>query len=222
MPPPPAIRAATSPPSVWASNSVTVPRACRCRPRPAAASGGGRRRAAGRPAPRPARRRGGSCRRSWLAPRQRQPPLDQADAAEHGGEQIVEIVGDAAGQLADRVHLAGLEQLLLELLALGDVEQGAGILRRPSVRRRAAAPPGRGNACTGRRRIASDIRPPSRRSRRVAQRREGALAVVGVEPVGPQVGVAATASNGKPVSAAKLPPTNCGTRGWRPPPPDRG
>ena len=45
---------------------------------------------------------------------ERQPPLDQADAAEHRGEQIVEVVGDAAGQLADRVHLPRLEQLVLE------------------------------------------------------------------------------------------------------------
>ena len=60
---------------------------------------------------------------------ERQTALDQADAAEHRGEQIVEVVGDAAGQLADRVHLARLQQLVLELLAVGDVEQGAGELR---------------------------------------------------------------------------------------------
>ena len=45
---------------------------------------------------------------------ERQPPLDQVEAAEHRGEQIVEIVRDAAGELADRVHLARLEQLALE------------------------------------------------------------------------------------------------------------
>src|SRR5438552_597888 len=32
------------------------------------------------------------------------PALDQADPAQHCREQIVEVVRDAAGQLADRVH----------------------------------------------------------------------------------------------------------------------
>ena len=64
---------------------------------------------------------------------ERHPPLDQAEPAEHRGEQIVEIVRDPAGQLADRVHLAGLDQLALELLAVGDVEQGAGKFDRLAV-----------------------------------------------------------------------------------------
>ena len=71
--------------------------------------------------------------------------LDQAEPAEHRGEQIVEIVRDAAGQLADRVHLARLEQLVLEVLAVGDVEQRAGEFDRAGHRRRAAARPDRGN-----------------------------------------------------------------------------
>ena len=45
---------------------------------------------------------------------QRQAPLEDVHAAQHRGQQIVEIVRDAAGQLADRVHLAGLDQLALE------------------------------------------------------------------------------------------------------------
>ena len=52
----------------------------------------------------------------------------QFETAEHRHEQIVEVVGDAAGQLSDRIHLLGLEQclaglfeLLLRFLALGDV-----------------------------------------------------------------------------------------------------
>ncbi len=59
---------------------------------------------------------------------QRQPPLDQPEPAEYGCEQVVEVMGDTPGQLPDRVHLAGLEELVLELLAVADVEQGAGIL----------------------------------------------------------------------------------------------
>ena len=94
---------------------------------------------------------------------ERQPPLDQAEAAEHRGEQIVEIVGDAAGQLADRVHLARFEQLLLQILAVGDVEQGAGILGGVAVRRAQQHRLVEEMLVAGRRRTASDIRSPSRR-----------------------------------------------------------
>ncbi len=60
--------------------------------------------------------------------------------AEDGPEDVVEIVGDAAGQGADGLHFLGLLQLRLEffpfvfsLLALGDVGKDAGELigRRP-------------------------------------------------------------------------------------------
>ena len=104
---------------------------------------------------------------------QRQPPLDHAEPAEHRGEQIVEIVRDAAGQLADRVHLAGLEQLFSSS-CVGDVEQGAGI---------PPAAVGRSSTAWSRKCLywpsahASDIRSPSRRSR--ARERLSALAVVG-------------------------------------------
>ena len=37
-----------------------------------------------------------------------QAPLDQFEAATNAGEQIVEVMGDAAGQLADGFHLAYL------------------------------------------------------------------------------------------------------------------
>ena len=40
----------------------------------------------------------------------------------YDGEKIVEIVRDAAGQLADRIHLLGLAQRLLGLPPLGDVD----------------------------------------------------------------------------------------------------
>jgi hypothetical protein len=47
-------------------------------------------------------------------------------------QQIVEIVGDAAGQLSQRLHLLRLAQLLLEQLALGDVAQDHQQLVRPA------------------------------------------------------------------------------------------
>ena len=40
--------------------------------------------------------------------------LQQPEAPEHGRQQIVEVVRDAAGELADRVHLLGLKQLAFE------------------------------------------------------------------------------------------------------------
>ncbi len=57
---------------------------------------------------------------------------EDLEAADHRRQQIVEIVGDAAGQLADRLHLLRLAQRLLGPLALADlglepVERGAQI-----------------------------------------------------------------------------------------------
>jgi hypothetical protein len=40
-----------------------------------------------------------------------------------GGQQVVEVVRDAAGQLADGLHLLGLGQLQFDLLLLGHVDQ---------------------------------------------------------------------------------------------------
>ena len=42
-------------------------------------------------------------------------PLDHLQIAEHDGQQIVEIMRDAAGQLADRLELLGVAQRLLDL-----------------------------------------------------------------------------------------------------------
>ena len=42
------------------------------------------------------------------------------DIADDDGQQIVEIVGDAAGELADRLHLLRLAQRFFRLLAIGD------------------------------------------------------------------------------------------------------
>ena len=60
-------------------------------------------------------------------------PLDQAEAADHRGEQIVEIVRDAAGQLADRIHLLRLDQLAFERPLFADVGQRSGELDRIAV-----------------------------------------------------------------------------------------
>ena len=50
---------------------------------------------------------------------------EQLRIARDRREHVVEVVGDAAGELADRLHLLRLPQLLLELLLLGDVEEEA-------------------------------------------------------------------------------------------------
>ena len=44
-------------------------------------------------------------------------PADHVEAAEDDGEQIVEVVRDAAGELADRFHLLRLPEQFLGLLA---------------------------------------------------------------------------------------------------------
>ena len=46
-----------------------------------------------------------------------------AIAADHG-EHVVEVVRDATGETADRLHLLRLNELPLELLALSDVDEG--------------------------------------------------------------------------------------------------
>ena len=51
----------------------------------------------------------------------RQAALQEFDVADDDGEQVVEIVGDAAGELANGLHLLGLPQSLLGLQALGDL-----------------------------------------------------------------------------------------------------
>jgi transcriptional regulator with GAF, ATPase, and Fis domain len=41
--------------------------------------------------------------------------------AEDDGEQVVEVVGDGAGQPAERLHLLAVPELFLEMFAIGDV-----------------------------------------------------------------------------------------------------
>ncbi len=47
--------------------------------------------------------------------------LQHVDAAHDAGQQVVEIMGDTAGELTDRFHLLRLAQLLLQFLLLGDI-----------------------------------------------------------------------------------------------------
>ena len=51
------------------------------------------------------------------------------EAAKHGRQQIVEVMGDAARQLADRIHLLGMDQPAFQHALLADVGQRTGILR---------------------------------------------------------------------------------------------
>ena len=53
-----------------------------------------------------------------LAPRAVEPAPGEVDAADHHRQHIVEVVGDAAGQLADGLHLLDLAKLGLGRLAL--------------------------------------------------------------------------------------------------------
>ncbi len=45
--------------------------------------------------------------------------------ADDGGQDIIEIVGYAAGKGADALHLLGMAELFFELLILGDVSADA-------------------------------------------------------------------------------------------------
>ena len=59
---------------------------------------------------------------SWIS---RLDVAEQQRAVAHDdGEEIVEIVGYAAGELTDGVHLSRLRQLLLELPLLGEIAHG--------------------------------------------------------------------------------------------------
>ena len=58
----------------------------------------------------------------------------QIAVAEDGGEKIIEVVRDAAGQLAERFHLLRTEDLILQLLARGDVHERADETHRCAVR----------------------------------------------------------------------------------------
>ena len=63
------------------------------------------------------------------------PPLEQAQAAQDRGKQIVEIMRQPAGQLADRIEPLRLHQPVFEHSPLGDVEQRAQDLGRAAVDR---------------------------------------------------------------------------------------
>ena len=53
----------------------------------------------------------------------REPLFEEADVAEHDGEQIVEVVRHAGGELADRLEPLHLAQRRLDALALLDLSK---------------------------------------------------------------------------------------------------
>ena len=64
-----------------------------------------------------------AARRSWAtfaAPASAE--LDQLEVADDDLQEVVEVVGDAAGELAQRLHLLRLAQRVLGVAAPGDVQ----------------------------------------------------------------------------------------------------
>ena len=67
--------------------------------------------------------------------------LERIDVGHHDHQDVVEVVGDAAGELADRFHLLRLAKLGLQRLAMGDVDHDAaqahdlavGVAHRPEI-----------------------------------------------------------------------------------------
>jgi hypothetical protein len=57
----------------------------------------------------------------------------QGGVAVDPGQDVVELVSDAAGQGADRLHLLRLQQLPLQLLVFGDVALDADEVRQPPL-----------------------------------------------------------------------------------------
>ena len=85
------------------------------------------------------RARGSRLRRADIARQIVDPPLVQAklhqlQRARDAGQQIVEIVREAAGQLSDRLHLLGLPQPLLQFALAADVDADTDDLARLAVR----------------------------------------------------------------------------------------
>ncbi len=62
-----------------------------------------------------------------------QAPAQQFQRAHDNGQHIVEVVGDAAGQLADGLHLLRLAQLVFQAVLLGDIDADTGATHRPAV-----------------------------------------------------------------------------------------
>ena len=61
------------------------------------------------------------------------PAFEQTESADHCSEEIVEVVGDAPGKLADCVHLLCLDKLGFERLVVGSFSKAAGIFERFAV-----------------------------------------------------------------------------------------
>src|SRR5215207_4696136 len=51
--------------------------------------------------------------------------LQEIEIADHDTQHVVEIMRDPAREAADRLKLAGMEQVLLHLLAFGDIKPHA-------------------------------------------------------------------------------------------------
>ncbi|MNG05243.1 hypothetical protein D3C84_884230 [compost metagenome] len=64
------------------------------------------------------------------------PLLDQLQAGDDAGEQVVEVVGNAPGQFAQRVHFLHLQQLGFGTRAFGDLigQLGRGVVQARQVR----------------------------------------------------------------------------------------
>src|SRR4051812_9342964 len=56
---------------------------------------------------------------------------EQVAVTENGSEEIIEVVGDTAGELAEGFHLLRTNELILELLSRGHVHQRPDELERP-------------------------------------------------------------------------------------------
>ena len=82
-----------------------------------------------------------SCRSSRRGSARRSPDDQELGVAQDGRQQVVEVVGDAARELTDRLHLLRLPELVLEALPVGDVPQ-VGQQSRPAARRRPGRPRG--------------------------------------------------------------------------------
>ena len=108
--------------------------------------------------------------------------LEHARVAADHGQQIVEVVRDAAREAADRVHLLRLAQLLLERELLGEVARlrdqvhfaRAGQCRAPDDATQTKCPSLRRTRCTSR------VGPPCAST--LAERARAGFVVVGVHP----------------------------------------
>ena len=77
-------------------------------------------------------------------PALRQPRLQQLQAADDPGQQVVEVVRDAAGELADGLHLLRLEQLLARLPPAASAASRRSVMSRVILAKPISSPRRRG------------------------------------------------------------------------------